>query len=136
MVTPLLSGNQQMWVDHNNDQSNRLYCLFSILSCYICNSKLFKKTFYWSIVDLCVNFCYTVKWLSFICIYLFLFSFLIWFSTGYWIEFSVFYSRILLFIHHIYNSLPLLIPNSQSFPPPPLPKLFLINSYKLTWLSS
>ena len=46
-------------------------------------------------------------------------SFPLWFITRYWIYSPVLYSRTLLFIHPIYTSLPLLIPNSQSFPPPP-----------------
>ena len=52
-----------------------------------------------------------------ICI-IFSYSFPLWFITGYWIEFPVLYSRILLFIHPTYNSLHLLISNFQSFPPP------------------
>ena len=52
----------------------------------------------------------------------FSYSFPLWFITGYWIQFPVLYSRILLFIHSIYNSLHLLIPDSQSFPClPPYP---------------
>ena len=35
--------------------------------------------------------------------------------------------KTLLFIHSIYNSLHLLIPNSQSFPPPPHPPLVIAN---------
>ena len=42
-----------------------------------------------SIVDLqcCVNFCYTEKWFSYICIYTFFFfySLALWFITEYWI---------------------------------------------------
>ena len=42
-----------------------------------------------------------------------------WFITGYRIQFSVLYSRTLLFIHPRCTSLHLLTPNSHSFPPPP-----------------
>ena len=41
----------------------------------------------------------------------------LWFITGYWIEFSVLYSRTLLFVYSLSNSLCLLIPNSQPIPP-------------------
>ena len=51
-------------------------------------------------------------------IHSFSYSFPLWFITGYWIQFPALYSRILLFIHSIYNSLHLLIPNSQLTPPP------------------
>jgi len=47
------------------------------------------------------------------------FSYPLWFITGYWIYFPVLYSRTLLFIHSIYNSLYLLTPKSHSFHPPP-----------------
>ena len=57
---------------------------------------------------------------SIIHIYTFFFIFFsIIVITGYWIEFPVLYSRTLSFILSIYNSLHLLIPNSQSVPPPP-----------------
>jgi len=48
-------------------------------------------------------------------LFFFFYSFLLWFITGYWIQFPVLYSRG-LFIHPIYNSLHLLIPNSQAQP--------------------
>ena len=48
--------------------------------------------------------------------YTFLYSFPLLFITGYWIEFPVLYSRTLLLIHSIYNSLHLLIPKSQYSP--------------------
>ena len=43
-------------------------------------------------------------------------SFPLWFITGFWIRFPALYSRTLLFIHPVYNSLHLLIPDSQYFP--------------------
>ena len=44
--------------------------------------------------------------------------FLIMVYRGHWTYFPMLYSKTLLFIHHIYNSLHLLILNSQPFPPP------------------
>ena len=44
------------------------------------------------------------------------YSFPLWFVTRCWIEFPLVYSRILLFIHSVYNSLHLFIPNSPSIP--------------------
>ena len=41
-------------------------------------------------------------------IYSFSYSFPLWFITGYWTSFPVFYSRTLLFIHPVYDSLHLL----------------------------
>ena len=82
--------------------------------------------FYWSIDDLqChVNFCCTAKWLSYTHIYtLFLHSFPLWFIVGYWISFPVLYSRTLLFICSMYNSLHLLTPTSHSISPPTLSPL-------------
>ena len=64
----------------------------------------------------CVNFFSTRKWLSYTNIYSLSYSFALWFVMGYWIQFSVLYSGSLLFIHPIYISLHLLIPNSHSFP--------------------
>jgi len=46
-------------------------------------------------------------------------SFPLWFITGYWIYFPVLYSRTLLFIHPIYNSLHLLIQTPNPFFPHP-----------------
>ena len=75
-----------------------------------------------------VNFCCTTKWL----IYTFFFIF---FSTMVYhrilnIDTCAIYNRTLVLIHSVYNSLQLLIPNSQSFPSPPTPlaptSLFLI----------
>ena len=70
---------------------------------------------YWSIVDLkcCVNYCCTAKWLSYTYIYI-LFHILFHYDLSEDIEYI---SKTLLFIHPIYNILPLLIPNSHSFPP-------------------
>ena len=56
---------------------------------------------------------------SVIHIYLFLCSFPLWFIVGYLMQFSILYSRALLFSHSIDNSLHLLIPNIHSIPPPP-----------------
>ena len=92
--------------------------------------------FYWSVVDLqcCINLCYAAKWLHaymYICIYVyrhisiyiyiyiysFSYYFPLWFIIGYWIEFTVLYSRTLLFVHPVCNNLYLLIPKPQDFPP-------------------
>ena len=59
----------------------------------------------------CINFFCTAAWLSYTYIY-----FLLWLVRGSWVCFPVLYSRT-LFIHAVYNSLPLLISNSHSFPP-------------------
>ena len=64
----------------------------------------------------CVDFCCMAKWCCYMCIFFFLF-FSIMLITRYWIQFPVVYSWTLLFIHIIYNSLHLLILNSQYFPP-------------------
>ena len=53
-----------------------------------------------------------------ICIFSFIYSFPIWFITGYLVYFLRLSSRSLLFIHSIHYSLHLLTPNSQSIPPP------------------
>ena len=51
-----------------------------------------------------------------------IYSFPLWFIVGYWIQFSVFYSRTFLFIHSIYTSLYLLIPTSHFiYTPKPSP---------------
>ena len=69
---------------------------------------LFCFSFYWSIVDLqhCVNFCCTAKWLSYTYIHiLFLYSFPLRLIPGCWILFPMLFSRTLLFIHPICNTL-------------------------------
>ena len=75
-----------------------------------------------SIIDwqCCVNFCCTAKWFGYTHIYILflIYSFPLWFIIGFWIWFSVLYSRTLLFIHFIYNSLHLLTSISHSIPPP------------------
>ena len=73
-------------------------------------------------VQCCIKFCYTEKWFSYIYIFFFIFFSIMAYHRIVNIVFPMLYSRILLFIHSIYSSLHLLIPNSQSFPPllPPL----------------
>ena len=82
-------------------------------------------------ISILKNFLLTYSWFTVLCslllyskviqlymhIYCYPYSFSLWLITGYWILFPVLYSRT-LFIHPIYNSLHLLIPNSLSFPPP------------------
>ena len=58
------------------------------------------------------------KWL-WTCFFTLVLMMSFFFITVCWIEFPVLYSRTLLFIDHIYNTLPLLPLNSQSIPPPP-----------------
>ena len=53
-------------------------------------------------------------------LYIYIYSFPLWLIIGYWIEFPLLYSRTLSFIHSIYKSLPLIIPNSNSIPPSPI----------------
>ena len=93
---------------------------------WILQRDLFKWIlFCWSLVDLhwCVNFCYKAKWFinthMHTHVYHFLYSFLLWLITGYWIQFPVLYCRTLLFIHFIHNSLHLIIPNSKQIPSQP-----------------
>ena len=59
---------------------------------------------------------------SIIHLHFFLCSFPLWFISGYRMWFPMLSSRILLFIHFMYDSLHLLIPN-QSIPLPPLSPL-------------
>ena len=96
-----------------NHYAYHIYCSVLVLGAFL-------KKICWSIVDLqcCVNFFCTAKWLSYTYIYSLSYSFPLWFVTGYWLSFPVLYSRTLLFMHPLCNSLPLLIPNSHSFPPP------------------
>ena len=51
-------------------------------------------------------------------------------------QFPVLHSRTLLFIHYLYNSLHLLIPNSQSSPSQtlPVPFLLLLFCFWLLWV--
>ena len=76
---------------------------------------IFLNLFHWSIVDLqcCMSFWCIAKWFSYTHMYSFMHSFPLWFIT----ECTVLYSRALLFIHSLYNSLHPLIPNSQSIHP-------------------
>ena len=75
------------------------------------NDKFF--LFYWSTVDLqhYVNFCWAA--VTYLYTYIFSYSFPLWFITWSWMQLLMLYSRILLFIHSIHNSLQLLIPNSS-----------------------
>ena len=74
---------------------------------YLCFERLFSLSGGESIVWVCVCVC--------VCVFCFAFS--LWFIAGYWIQFPVLFSRTLVFIHSLYNSLHRLIPNSQSIPP-------------------
>ena len=51
-----------------------------------------------------------------VCIFSFLYSFVLLFITGYWIYFSVLHNKTLLYIHSVYNNLHLLTPVSHSTP--------------------
>ena len=95
----------------------------------------FFKWFYWSIANLqChVSFWYTAKWLSYICVCVYIYThtyyFPLWFITGFWIWIPVLYSRALFIILYMSlsfcicyslhlvtlksNSLPLLYPLLQ-----------------------
>ena len=55
----------------------------------------------------------------------------LWFITGYWIYFPVLYSRALLLIHSICNSLHPLTLNSQSSPSPPYSLLAIISQLSI-----
>ena len=77
------------------------------------------------------QFLRTEKWVSYVSRYTYtlFFIFFSWFITADWKQFAVLYSRNLLFIHCIFNSLHLLIPNPQTVPslpqlPPWQPRLF------------
>ena len=100
------------------------------------------------VLYICVNFCCTAKWISFIytvCVFikLFLDYFPILVITEYWIEFPVLYSKSLLVIYFIYSSVYMSIPISQFIPSPPSPlantrlfstsvTLFLAGYFKLS----
>ena len=112
-------------LSHTERNSNYKGCDWNFFKCY------------WSIVDLqcCVNFFCTAKWLSFIYIYIYIYIYTrthinvyiysFSYSFPYGLSQDIEYSslcytvRTLLSIYPIYNSLHLLIPNSQSYPPQP-----------------
>ena len=77
-----------------------------------------KKKYYRIIVDLqcCLNFLLYRKVIQFYIYIFFLFFYYGLIITGHWTWFPILYSKTLLFIHLTYDSLQLLIPNSQSFP--------------------
>ena len=81
---------------------------------WIFTHAIFENLFYPSLFDLqhCNNFCCTAKWLSHthICIFFIFFSIMVCHRT--WNTVPCVYSRT-LFIHSIYTSLHLPIPNSQ-----------------------
>ena len=89
--------------------------------------------FNWNTVDFpcCVHFCYPAKWLSYMHI-LSLYSFPSWFIPGYWVELPVLYSRTLLILHSISNSLHLLISHFQSILSPAQSFAFLPRVQQVT----
>ena len=79
-----------------------------------------------------MSFYCTEKWFSYIHVYIctfFFLSFPLWFTTQYWIQFPVLYSKTLLFIHSIYNSFQLLTPKSHFILPPSFFPLATINLF-------
>jgi len=64
----------------------------------------------------------------------FQYSVLLWFITECWTQFPVLYSRTLLFIHLLYNSLQLLILTSQSFSHPPWVSCFWKGGREGLWV--
>ena len=87
-------------------------CLSDLQFLFVC--------FYWSIVDIhcCAHLCCTAKWLSCTPVHI-LFNILFHYDLSQDTEYSsLSYTIGLLFIHPVSNSFHLLIPNSQSFPPP------------------
>ena len=75
-----------------------------------------------------VNFCCTAKWFSYIYTHSFSYSFPLQFIKRCWIQFPVLYSRALVLMHSVYNSLPL--------PPSPIKSGFLSHLHSpLCWYS-
>ena len=111
--------------EHGNDQLRGVKTYFCFMLSYFCVgfSKHVIKYFFLTEVQLIYNAVPTsAVQQSDSVIHIQTFFFLIFFSIRVYhriIQFPVLYSRTLLFIHPIYNSLPLLIPDSQSFPPTP-----------------
>ena len=94
---------------HYESRIKNFFPLFIILS-LVSSHFIYLKNFNWTIVELqcCVNYCCTVKWLSYTHIYI-LFHIFFQYGLSQNIEYSsLCYSRTLLFIHSIYNSLHLL----------------------------
>ena len=61
-----------------------------------------------------------------------LYTFPLWFISGYWTEFPVLYSRILLLIQSVCNSLHLLTPTSHFIPPPSPTPLAATNLFSMS----
>ena len=84
----------------------------------------FKILFYWNVVDLqyWVNLCYIAKWLFYIYIFSFSYVFHFYHRILNMVPFATQWGEH-LFIHSIYNSIHLLIPNCKSVtsPSPPSP---------------
>ena len=110
---------------------SKSFLIYIYIYIYICMYVCIYVCIYWSLVNsqCCVNFCCISKWFSYnIYTYTHTHTF---FSTMVYhrilnVASCAIYNRTLLFIHPIYNSLYLLVPNSQPIPPPP--KRFLITA--------
>ena len=91
-------------------------------------------------IYICVYVCVYIYIYIYICIHThththihsFSDSFPIQVITEYWVEFPVLYSRSLLIIYFIYNSVYLLIPNSQFIPPSYVSPLVSINLFSMS----